>query len=236
MKASAVFSLLLLLSITGCGKKREEPVRPPGLLDSQGRPLNLTAPAPEPLRAAPPPSPDPGYDFERAPEPGPGALTAAPTAVQTATGQPSPQAPSPAEAKPPRDLSAELSSQLGRVQNCIDLAKAAAQPDGRLVVSVDAYVLGTGRVSRATIDAPGQPDTSRACVEREVLAVRLPADVPNAPLRVTASTEIRVKATAPPDAGVQGRSPGQVPTNPDIAQPERGDVAKPETPDLAGPP
>lgn len=242
MKRLTALTLFLLL-LASC-KKREEPVLPPGLLDSQGRPLNQAAPAPPPAPIAAPSNEPSTYDFERPANPGPGALTA-PSADSTGSADPQPAtADAGAQA---RDLNAEFSAQLGRLSTCVDAAKAATQPQGKLVISVVASVMATGTVLRARIDAPGQPDGARSCMERAVTSLRLAGDVPDAPLRVTGSTEIQVQAAVVPDAGTAAAPPlGPLPAakNPniarpvpgDVARPEPGDVARPEPPDLAGPP
>jgi hypothetical protein len=142
----------------------------------------------------------------------------------------------PADAAAARDLSAELSSALAGVTNCVDLAMAASQPNGRLVVAVSAYVLGSGRISRATIEASGQPAPALSCLQRQVLAIKLRDPVQGAPVNVRGSTEVTVKA-ATPRASPTPLPPPAAPNRPaDVAQGQADDMARPDQADQAGPP
>jgi hypothetical protein len=225
-RLSGQLALALLLS-TACSRAAEKPVPPPGLLDSEGKPL---APAPSaPVAPAQGPAQPTVYDFER-PAPSPAANTAQNLGMSPPAGR------APAGAGGNRDLAAELSSALNQVTDCVAPAEAAKQPSGRLVVNVSAYVLGTGSISRATVDAPGQPADALACLQRRVMAIKLAEPVPDAPTNVRGSTTVEIKAVGPkPTAATP--PPTKPPANPNVARGEPGaELARPDQADLAGPP
>jgi hypothetical protein len=234
---------LVLAQNAGCKKSETvELTSAPGIGNTMIAP---TAPVTAPAPTAPEPPQRTVYDFERTGIPtDPAALTVADSgAAQPAAGPSEPVA-------PPRDLAAELSSALSTAPSCADLAKVAAQPGGKLTISVTTTVLGTGSLSRSEVKAPGQPPEALRCLEQLVASLKLDGDIPDAPLRVTASTELQVKAvgggtTAGITGGTASSAPApaptnpdiaRAPTNPDIARPEPPDFAKPEPPDVAGPP
>jgi hypothetical protein len=226
----------------GCKKRETVELTPaPGIGNALVRPA---APSTTPAPTTPEPVEHTVYDFERTGIPtDPGALTVADSGA-------APPAPVPSEPEaPPRDLAAELSSALSGASSCVDVAKVAAQPGGKLTISVTTTVLGTGALSRPEVKAPGQPQDALRCLEQQVASLKLDGDIPDAPLRVTASTELQVKAVGGTTAGMTGGTSSnapapaptnpdiaRAPTNPDIARPEPPDYAKPEPPDLAGPP
>jgi hypothetical protein len=218
--------LALAASLSAACRRAETPPTPPGMLDSEGKPIQARPAAPAPPAA--PRAPEPTvYDFERPAPPAPSAaqnLGMAPSAA--AATQPS---------EPARDLSAELSAALNQMTDCVDAAQAAQRPNGRLVVSVSAYVMGTGGISRATIDAPGQPAEALACFQRRLLAAKLREPVVGAPINVRGSAEVEVKAAGPRPTAT---TPPAAPAAPagDVARGEPGDVARPDQSDLAGPP
>lgn len=222
--AGATALAALLLSLGACRKEPPPDPGPPGMVDSTGKPI-VAAPVEAPRPAEPPPEPPTVYDFERQAPTDPGALSAklppSGLAPGTALG-----ALSAADAgAPARDLGAELSAALAPVTNCVDAAQAAAQPDGRLTISVSAYVQASGRVSRATVTAPGQPQSALDCVQKQVLALSLRSPIPDAPTQVTASTQLQVRSAAGGGATTGGNTVRPQRTNPDIAKPEPGDVA-----------
>lgn len=225
---AGLLALAVLLSVA-C-KREEQPVPPPGLLDSEGRPI-VAAPAPKPPPAAPAAEPPTVYDFER-PAPPP-----APTTAQNLGLRPSATAGGGVEVAGTgsRNLSVELSTALNQVTDCVDAAQAAKQPNGRLVVSVSASVMGTGSISRATLDAPGQPPEALACLQRRVLAIKLAEPVPGAPISVKASAEVEIKAVGPKPTASTPPAPTP-PANPDVARGRPDDMARPDQTDLAGPP
>lgn len=217
-----------LLSCAGACKKNEEyQPRPPGLIDSEGKPVVAApiTPPPEPPPAVEPPT---VYDFERGTA-DPGSLSAKPPATGLTPGN-ALGAPAADAGAPARDLASELSAALAPASSCIDVAQAAAQPEGRLTISVSAYLQGSGRVSRATVTAPGQPAAALSCIEKLATGLTLRAPIPNAPVQVSGTTQLQVRSANA--AGGQGTTAGgnavrPQPTNPDIAQPEPGDLAGP---------
>jgi hypothetical protein len=186
---------------------------------------------PEPAQATETPEPPTVYDFERQPRTDPAALSAKPPPSGLAPGNSLDLIASDDAGAPQRDLDAELSSALSAVSNCVDVVQAAARPEGRLTISVNAYVQGSGRVSRATVTAPGQPASALSCIEKLALAATLQAPVPNAPVQVKGTTQLQIRSAG--GTGGAGLSRGDTtrimphPTNPDIAKPEPGDVAGP---------
>jgi hypothetical protein len=233
MRHEAGAGLLALASLLSAACSRaEKPVPPPGLLDSEGRPI-VSAPPPQPAPAAQAPVQPTVYDFER-----PAPSSSAPSAAQNLGMSPPATTGGGVQAAGAgsRDLSAELSAKLNQMTDCVDAAQAATQPNGRLVVAVSAYVLGTGSISRATIDAPGQPATALDCLQRGVLAIKLPEPVVGAPINVKGSAEVEIKAVGPRPTGA---APTAAPAAPrgDVARGQPGaEVARPDQADLAGPP
>jgi hypothetical protein len=230
---------LALTLATGCKKDKPELVRQPGIGDAM---KNVIQPSVAPAASAPPASPErTTYDFERGIPTDPSALTAANPAPETAPADagPEPEA---------RDLASELSQALAGATGCADVVQVAAQPGGKLTISVTATVLATGTLSRVEARAPGQPASAVRCVEQLAAGIKLAPDVPNAPVRIQGSTDMQVKAVGGA-GGTTGANPGAAPapapTNPniavseknaDIARPEAPDFARPEPPDVAGPP
>jgi hypothetical protein len=232
MRSEAGAGLLALASLLSAACSRaEKPVPPPGLLDSEGKPV-VSAPPPAPAPVAQAPSPPTVYDFER-----PASSPSAPSAAQNLGMSPPGTTGDGAQAAGAgsRDLSAELSAKLNQMTDCVDLAQAAAQPSGRLVVAVSAYVLGSGSISRATIDAPGQPATALECLQRRVLALKLPEPIVGAPIHVKGSAEVEIKAVGPRPTGAASPTAPAAPSG-DVARGQPDDMARPDQTDLAGPP
>ncbi len=219
----------LLLCAGACKKSEEYQAPPPGLRDSAGKPIVVSAPIKPPPEPAPAPEPPTVYDFERGTA-DPGSLSARQPPSGLAPGN-ALGAPVADAGAPQRDLSSELSAALAPASNCIDVAQAAAQPEGRLTISVSAYVQGSGRVSRATVTAPGQPAGALSCIEKLALGLSLRAPVPNAPVQVSGTTQLQVRSAG--GTGGQATTTGGQPVRP---QPSNPDIAKPEPGDLAGPP
>jgi hypothetical protein len=218
---------------TGCKKRAPAQPLPPGLLDENGQQRQAEQiKQPEPAQATETPEPPTVYDFERQQAaPDPAALSAKLPPSGLAPGKALDLIASEDAGAPARDLDAELSNALSTVSNCVDVVQAAARPDGRLTISVNAYVQGSGRVSRATVTAPGQPASALSCIEKLVLAVTLQAPVPSAPVQVKGTTQLQIRsAGGTRDAGLSRGDTTPImphPTNPDIARPEPGDVAGP---------
>jgi hypothetical protein len=84
------------------------------------------------------------------------------------------------------------------------------------------------------VTAPGQPAAALSCIQKLVLGLSLPAPIPEAPVQVSATTQLQVRsAGGTGGTGGQATTPGGVPVRP---QPSNPDIAQPEPGDLAGPP
>jgi hypothetical protein len=213
-----------------CGKKEAPPPR--GLVDEQGAsllPAKRAPPAVEAEEERPEPdfgsvgSPFPDSPFPSTPAPSaPGAANPSGTrpsgaaSAASGAGQAAPQA-------APRDLAQELLGVLPTPATCVDFAKAA-ENGGKLEISVEATVMPSGRISRASVSAPGQSAQAVRCLEQGVLGAALKPDVPSAPLTVRATLPLEIVAQTRPAA----------PTAPAPAQPS-GDVARPDGTELAQP-
>jgi hypothetical protein len=182
-----------LLAAAGCSEKTVEQPRQQGLLPGEGRPLGPVVIKPEP--AAPPPPP-------RAPsslpspfasaKPDPGALQRTdPPPIREEPGAAVPTAAEPHDKVAQRDLPAELTALLGQPASCLELASVAAA-GGRLSIVVTAYAVPSGRITRASVDAPGQPASALRCLEGRVTSGSLRSPVPGAPLQVKATIPIEV--------------------------------------------
>jgi hypothetical protein len=208
------------LCATACS---EEKPRPQGLLDAEGNPVQ-GGPA-RPIAAAKPaqeavpgalPSPF-GEDQEQAE----GAIAAA--------------APATEKEKEERDLAAELKALVGQPTSCLDLEKAAAG-GGRVSIRVNASVLPSGSISRASVSAVGQNSEALRCIEQLVLGGSLKGPIEGAPLSVSTESVVEVVKVSPPVAPkpveVQQRAPAT------IAQPADGvELAAPaDDSELAQPP
>lgn len=228
---------LLLVPLAGCKKREPVHVPPPGLPQNQG------APAAAPAREAPaserPRAPEPTvYDFERqAAQLDPSALASPDAGAQAAPKDHDPAA--------LRDLAPDLARILREAADrCVDMPKAAAQPGGKLTLSVSAYVLGTGSFSSAEVRAPGQPESALRCLQQAVLRANV-GEVRDAPRKVSGSAELEIKQVGPRAAVDAGGAPA-FPLNQNTARPaaasERArpaqpvDLAEPEPADFAGPP
>jgi hypothetical protein len=230
--ARVALLMIALCASAGCKKRGPAQPLPPGLLDENGQPRQAEViKPPEPAQATETPEPPTVYDFERQQPVDPGALSAKLPPSGLAPGNALDLPASDDAGAPQRDLDAELSNALSNVSNCVDVVQAAARPEGRLTISVNAYVQGSGRVSRATVTAPGQPASALSCIEKLVLAATLQPPVPNAPVQVKASAQLQIRsASGGRDAGLARGDTTPImphPTNPDIAKPEPGDVAGP---------
>jgi hypothetical protein len=231
---------LLVLPLAGCKKREPVHVPPPGLTHSQAAPTSAPSPvAPEASAAARPRAPEPTvYDFERQGiATDPGALESPDAGAHGGSAEPEPTA--------PRDLAPDLERLLREAADgCVDMPKAAAQPGGRLTLSVSAYVLATGSFSSAQVTAPGQPESALRCLQQAVLRANV-GDVRDAPRRVQGAAQLEIKQVGPTAGADAGAKPA-FPLNPNTARPalpsdlakpaQPVDLAEPEPPDFAGPP
>jgi hypothetical protein len=185
-------ALLLALAALACSKREEEPLsRPRGLTPAEAPPSQPPAQEESARNSAP---------KERAPHslpspfatgaPDPGALTNADASPGSAA------AGATDDAAPARDLAAELAGLIGQPLSCVNFPAIVAG-GGRLSIAVDAQVVPSGRITRAEVTAPGQPEEALRCIEKLVTAKSLRAPVPGAPRRVTTSVGLQVVANPP---------------------------------------
>jgi hypothetical protein len=183
--SSRTISLVLLAVLAACGKEPPPPER--------GIPL---AERREPKPRAPEPSEVAEPTAERAPsklkspfELGPGDLMAPQAA-------PPPAEPAPEEK--PRDLGQELAEAASR-SGCFDVAAAARQPGGRLAISASGYVMPSGRITRATVSAPGQPSSALRCAEQKLVQSGLRGPLEKAEsIQGQTTLEVMAAANQPP--------------------------------------
>lgn len=176
-----------------CDKTVQQP-RQQGLAPGEERPLgSITAPVvtPPPPRPAPrPPSSLESPFAQRAPDPG-ALARPLPAPVEEDAGAVVPTGPQPHDTVAQRDLPAELTALMGRAGECLELATVASS-GGRVTIVVTAHAVPSGRITRATADAPGQPASALRCLEQRATAGSLRSPVPGAPLEVTATIPIEV--------------------------------------------
>jgi hypothetical protein len=190
LAAALLASAGLLL---GCSEPEAPLLRQRGLAPGEEVPRGPTPPPP----SAPPPAPPPPRSSLESPfaarAPDPGALVRREPARDEDAGMPAaPQrASGPADTGAQRDLPAELTALLGQPASCLELASVASA-GGRVTISLVAYAVPSGRITRATATAPGQPATALRCLEQRAMAVSLRGPVPGAPLQVTATIPIEV--------------------------------------------
>ena len=194
-RAASVCALALGCLLASCGETPKPDRRARGILPeeatSRATPAQLAAaeaPATE-APATPPPSSLPSPFVRSAPNPGALSTPDAGTSGEAAGAA--------ADAGPPRDLGSELRGLLGQPASCLDLAAVEAS-GGKLTVDATAQVVSSGRITRATVTAPGQPSTALRCLEQRITAGSLRGPVPGAPLAVRTSVPIEVISTAKP--------------------------------------
>jgi pyruvate/2-oxoglutarate dehydrogenase complex dihydrolipoamide acyltransferase (E2) component len=230
-------ALLGTALVAACGSKAAAP-NPPGLRDGNGQPI-VSAPAAQPAAPAPPPAaPAPvAVDPFPAPAPEPAAAPAEDPIAELIGGLAVSDAGADNGARP-RDLAAEVSAQLDPRGACLDLARIA-QGDGRITLSASVTLLPSGRISRATVSAPGQPNEARTCLEQRLLSAQLGGNVPGAPRTVSASFTLEVSGAQPTPRAYPGPARATTPDlrrRPDVAQPDQTDLARPDPGDVAGAP
>jgi hypothetical protein len=196
MKRILLFCALAV--IVGCGNKGK-PV-PRGIGNGEYAPP-VKAAAPAAVQGAPADD-EPGPSLPSPFAAGPGDL-AAPPGSQNA-----PEAGDAGTQGNQRDIGAEV-AQLVRQQGCLDLAAAATQPGGRTSIRAAAYVMATGRMTRVSVSASGQPASAIACAESRLLNATLAAPVPGAPGQFSGETIIEVVGPKPAPAAEQAAQPKQ---------------------------
>lgn len=100
------------------------------------------------------------------------------------------------EEKEERDLGAELKSALGSPASCLKPREAENAPD-RITISISAQLVGSGRVTRASVSGAQLEASEIDCVRRRVEAIRL-GEVEDAPRGVSTSVELELKKPANP--------------------------------------
>jgi hypothetical protein len=183
---------LALLAAAGSSEKTVDKPRQQGLAPGEERPLGPVAVTPEP---PPPPAPPRapsslGSPFA-SPKPDPGSLQRTDPPPTQDPGAALPTTAEPHDKVAQRDLPAELTALLGQPASCLELASVAAA-GGRLTIVVTAYAVPSGRITRASVDAPGQPASALRCLEQRATSASLRSPVPGAPLQVTATIPIEV--------------------------------------------
>jgi hypothetical protein len=183
---------LALLAAGSCTEKTVEQPRQRGLAPGEELPLGpVVAPAPPPP-PAPPSAPSTLTSPFASKAPDPGSLQRTDEAPPSEPpGAAVPTAAEPHDKVAQRDLPAELTALLGQPASCLELASVASS-GGRLTIVVTAYAVPSGRITRATVDAPGQPASALRCLEQRVTSASLRSPVPGAPLQVTATIPIEV--------------------------------------------
>ncbi|MDB4988302.1 MAG: hypothetical protein JWN04_3480 [Myxococcaceae bacterium] len=200
----AALCVVLGALLPGCSEQPVVQQRPQGLLP--GEDVSRPSAAPRVVRTppTPPPAPPPRSSlpspFATAADPGALAKSAQAQLASLAAPDAGDRAPDlsagPAAAAPvtaPRDLPTELISMLGQPADCLDLA-AVASGGGRTTISLTVSVMPSGRVIRASADAPNQPASGLRCLEQKASAAKFRSPVPGAPLDVTATIPIEVVA------------------------------------------
>jgi hypothetical protein len=96
-----------------------------------------------------------------------------------------------------RDLGAELQTALGSPVGCLETRPANEAPE-RIVISVNAQVMGSGRVSRANVASSALNPGELECIRKRAESTRLAGPIDDAPLAVTTSIELTQQKPAPP--------------------------------------
>jgi len=191
----------VLATAPACSKGDDAlPRRPQGLLPGEEVPRGPTTlpPNAQPPKGQPPPPPRsslPSPFLARAPDPG--ALRRPDAGGAAASAEATPAAD--AGAKPERDLAAELAGLVGAPAQCVDLA-TVARGGGRLTITLSATVVPSGRITRASASAPGQPTQAVRCLEQRLAAASFRGPVEGAPRSVTTTVPIEVVSQAAPEA------------------------------------
>ncbi len=169
-------------------------VRPP---TDDTRPAAEEPPSPQndPFATPEPAVPDPGSLMA------PSAPGATAQAAGATGGEPE---------KKKRDLSAELKAALGEPIDCLDLSQLPPT-GGKITIQVGAYVGPSGRISRASVSASGQPPSTLACVEKRALAIKMQDPIDDAPVLVNARVDFDI-TRAPTKAAPAPTPPPPAPT------------------------
>jgi hypothetical protein len=222
-------SALVLAVLASCSSERAP--QPRGIPGGEDRPAaaNRQVAADEPAQPERAEVEPPRRALPSPFEPGPGDLMAPAQPEQAA-------APQPEEEQPKRDLGNEL-AEAARRSGCLDMSAAAKQPGGKLRITATAYVMPSGRITRATVSAPGQPAAALRCAEARLTATGLPGPFEKAE-SIRGETTIEVVAAvapAPATAAAPAPSPAAVYPNAPPAPYVEGAEPPPTQADMARP-
>jgi hypothetical protein len=192
-----LLAALGLLCCIACDDAQAPARRQRGLARGEEVPKGpIVTPPPTPTPAPAPARPRSSLPspFAKANDPGALKKPAAPTAPAAPDVSAAPPVAAAAPAAPARDLSAELTSVLGQPLTCLDV-EAVVRAGGRVNVSVTAHVVPSGRITRATVEAPGQPASALRCFEQRATSGALTGPIVGAPTQVTATLPVEIVAT-----------------------------------------
>ncbi|UJR79806.1 hypothetical protein [Sandaracinus amylolyticus] len=116
---------------------------------------------------------------------------------------------------PERDLGAELRSAIGTPTQCFDVQTARAMT-GTVRIPVRAYVMATGRITRAEVGGSA-PEAVRACIAGLLEARAMRGPIEAAPRTVSTELVLELQADAAPTT-VRSESP-EVPLQPGAVAP-----------------
>lgn len=162
------------------------------------------APPPEPEAPKPPTPPtfQSSIGLKRPQQPGP-----KPAGTEVDQSAANPDATEKTEEKPERKLDEELKAALGQPTDCLDLQKVV-DGGGKLKVRVGAYVGPSGRITRASVSAPGQPSSTVSCIERRAVTIKMNDPIEDAPRLVETELSFEVaRAQAPAPAPTPAPAP-----------------------------
>lgn len=183
--------LLALFVLAGaCGESGASEVAPAGTDRGPFRGRSSTGGAPAPA-SAPPATPAPRSRAARASAPSP---LDAPSPVGAPAPAAQPVREESARAAPEDPAADALRRAFGAPTQCFSPETRRALGD-RLSVQVQAAVMGSGRVTRATLSGPGLSSSDLECLRRHAEALSLGVPVADAPRTVTAWIEYDVRST-----------------------------------------
>jgi hypothetical protein len=201
---SARGAWLLALLLAGCGGEPESlPEAPSGAAGRNVRGGRFGAAEPSaPVAEAAPPAPAPPPRVR-----GPGGVAARLRARDEAVEAPVPYSTRPpTEAPPPatveaapvaRDLEAELRAAFVPPPSCLTYERAT-ELGASLRLRVSVTLVPSGRVTRASVSAPGLATAETACLEEAAMAVALSAPIEGAPRTVSASIDFAIETRPAP--------------------------------------
>jgi len=197
-------SLFACLAIAGCGEDEPEIVspQPPSAVSQDRRPRAPTTglSAADQQRAIEsriaPKTPPPADPYDK-----PINLEAAAVAAEAA------------KEEKPRDYPAELLSAARGSESCIQVRTASASLPAEVLISLEALVLESGTVVSGTARAAGLTPEELECVKKRLESTRLPANVKDAPRRVSTTLKLTFKAQPDPAAPAANTAP-QAPAAP----------------------